>query len=248
MKLSHFQFVISFQNDRNILLNNGHRLTATSTLVEGTIHPTNIPEGSPPEAPRAIIRGKEVLINIASNRFEIISISPTPIQNNPEEFISYNINKLENIINSLLSENIIYLWSGLVIKIDYPVPGKNTGIKNCEPIFDKLVNIQRNNFPLSTFQLQFGFTKNNKNISYMISGYEERSYQFKEPIKIPAGESINIDLNLAKLDESGISVIFDINNKNLLIKNPLIDFKDISKESLYYINRIGIDLNIKDLI
>lgn len=249
MNVTSFQIIIEFELDQQIILSRGPQLKEIQEILNGRLTILNTPPFAPPPVPRALIKSADTLLTISLNRFEI---SMTPLQhimNNYESCVKFVKSRMESIIKILRIEDLKYKSLGAISNIQYPSVKQDVpGIRIMEPIFDRLINIPRNERDLASFQLLIGFMENNLFINYNISGYEFRNVQI---IATPTHDQkfIAIDATKYPIAESGIEVKIDINNKKRKDnKAPLEDVNLILDESVNKYYSLGKVLNLEDFL
>lgn len=249
MKISQIRFVTNFKLDEEILLSCGPSLQKVQKSLNGKLITLNVPKSAPPETPRAIIKSSDTLLNICLNRFDIITRPPAHIIKSYKSSGNFARTRMESILNILYSETLGYEWEGIITIIEYP---ENTtglaAIKIVTPIFDKLVNVSRDDRDLASFQLQFGFAEDSFFKNFTLNGYENRDINLKinVPIEMPR---IRIDVEKYPISESGLQITIDINNKPQKIKeNPIEDFNTLLVENFITFDNLEEKLNLEGIL
>jgi hypothetical protein len=231
MKYVQIQAAINFQLENDILLSVGNNIKKMQKDIKVNVQILNSPKAAPPEAPRIVIFSPNAIINICLNRYDIIINIPNHIDKLLTSVLDYAKNVISEFIPYLTHENFKYTWTGIVVNSEAAFPQKNSkSIELLTPYFDKLININRNDRKLSSFQLQYGFEENEFYKNFNISGYDK--FNFEIPGNLIANEPIRIDLQNTDILESGIQIIIDINNKTM--KNNA----GIEKDFITLINQI----------
>jgi hypothetical protein len=249
MKVVSFQIVIEFELDEQIILSLGPQLKELQEILNGRLTILNTPPFAPPPLPRALIKGADTLLTISLDRFEIRTTPLQHIMHNYESCVKFVKSRIESIFKILRIEDLKYKSLGAISNIQYPSDKHDIPvIKALEPIFDRLINIPRNERDLASFGFLFGFMENDLFINYNISGYELRNIQI---IATPQHEQkiITIDATKYPVMESGIEVKIDINNKRRKDnKAPIEDVNLILDESVNKHHSLGKELNLEDFL
>jgi hypothetical protein len=248
MKIVQIHAAINFKIEPDILLSVGNNIKKLQKEVKVNVQILNVPKASPPETPRIVIFSPNAIINICLSRYDIIVKIPKQIEDNIDSSLDYAKNVITKFIPFLIHENFQYLWTGIVINSEKAFDIKNSkSIELMTPFYDKLINIDRNNMKLSSFQLQFGFEENNLYKNYTISGYDKINIAI--PGNIIGESSITIDLQKAKISESGLQVIVDVNNRtNINVLGIDQDFINLLHEVSNTYKLLPNTLNIEGLI
>lgn len=246
MKFVQIQAAINFKLEQDILLSVGNNIKKLQKEVKVNVQILNVPKAAPPEAPRIVIFSPNAIINICLNRYDIIVRIPNQIENNIDSALDYAKNVISKFIPFLIHDNFQYLWTGIVINSEKSFDVKNSkSIELINPYFDKLINIERKNRKLSSFQLQFGFEEDELNKNFTISGYDKINLEISGNI---IREGLTIDLQKAKIAESGLQVIVDVNNNNKSVSSIDKDFINLLKEISNTYSILPKTLNIEGLL
>lgn len=249
MRIAQTHTVIEYKLADNLVLLIGGALKEYQKNTNAQVRFLNIPQNMPPDAPRIMISSQNSIINISLTRFEIIAKIPDHIMNNSESTIEFSRKNIQEILSMLWVPELKYNWLGLVSTLEYPLgSGNNKSIELAIPFFDKLINIDRKDRSLGTFEMRFGFNEGNFFKNYNISCFETRDIKIDSE-KFPAWQNIiNIE-DVSQIKNSGLRVIFDINNKpKENRKDPITDLDELIIDFKKTINLIPVELNIKDLI
>lgn len=249
MKVTSFQIIIEFELDQQIILSLGPQLKELQKILNGRLTILNTPPFAPPPAPRALIKSADTLLTISLDRFEISTTPLQHIMNNYESCVKFVKSRIESINNILRIEDLKYKSLGAISNIQYPSAIQDIpAIEIMKPIFDRLLNIQRNERDLASFQLLFGFMENNLCINYNISGYEMRNIQINATPQHDQ-KFITIDTTNIPLSESGIGVKIDINNtRRKDNKSPFEDANLILNESVNQYHSLAQVLNLEGFL
>jgi hypothetical protein len=215
MQVNSFQIIIEFELDQQIVFSLGQQLKELQKALNGKLSILNTPRMAAPPTPRALIKSADTILTISLDRLEITTTPLQHIMNNYESCVKFFKSRIESILKILRIEDLNYKSLGVISDIQFPYNEENiSGIKVIEPIFDRLINIQRKERDLASFQLLFGFMEKNFYTNYIISGYEIKNIQI--PSSPPQNNVgfVAIDTKSIPISESGIGIKIDINNKN----------------------------------
>ena len=245
MKVRQIQIVSVFKIDNSIILSIGPSLKQLKNKLGGQIVPINNPDNSPPPLPRIVLQLKDTLLQIGLDRFDISLKPPLHISEDLSESFKFAKQRAGSIISEFIS-HVSYKWSGIITTFSFPEQPlvSKSGIETVRPIFDRIININRNNRELVSFQLQFGFKDDDFNINYNISGFEERNISISPPIH----GFLEVELNKFPVNNCGIQVILDINNKLGDNINPLEDIDRLFDKQSNLFSSISTDLNLKGIL
>jgi hypothetical protein len=248
MKISQVQIAIIFTLDKDVVFTVADSLKRLQRQYNGNIQMlNNIPDATPPNAPRIIFNCPNFVLNISLMRFDIFINPPEHICAESEKVFTYLKSLVKSINDSFVVNTVKYEWSGLVLTIEVPKSTqKNTrAIQFFDPIFDKLINIKRDGRDLASFSLQFGVLDDPYFINYSIAGYEKLNIPIQNLIQAQPGvKTIN-----PEIVESGITVTLDINNQPEKNKKTFND--DITSILLKASEKFGSvseDTGLKDFI
>lgn len=247
VKIETAHIAVVFKSDSSIVFTLGDAIKKMQKELNAQVQMLNTPSGARPEAPRIIVATNSFIVNIGLNRFDIILNIPNHINGLFDKVLGFCYQSIENISELLVDGYVEYVWTGIILNIHYPFSIKNKrSIELITPVFDRLLNLERKDRSLATFNLQYGYRDENYYINYTIAGYESFS------IQIPTNKSegiIEIGITPDKIDEVGTEVKIDINNKPQEVKTNFIsDFSrilDFMKPSL---DRVLSETNLKGVI
>ncbi len=250
MKVNSLQIVSEFTIDDNILLSCGPKLQEIESLLEGKIVKITIPESVPPEVSRVLVQGKDTIVGLSYNRLDITIQPPSHVVDHFDKCLDFAYSRIEQIYSILKNEINSYIWSGVVATISYPVEPTVESTKAIKPVFDKILTLDRKNREMTALNLQFGFRDSGYNLIYIIIGYENRKINFPDPNKQPKATPAGVAINPKDhaLIESGIRIVFDVNNKNSENKKALDEIgkiMDFQKERFVTLTE---DINLKGII
>lgn len=249
MRIPQTNVVIEYELVEDMLLTIGGNLKEFQKKTNSKVQILNIPQIIPPDAPRIVISTQNALINISLTRFEIISKIPKHIMDNYQSTINFTKNIVLEVFNSIWDTELHYSWAGLVVTIEYSLHSDgNTALELSKSFYDKLININRMNKDLASFQLRVGFKEESFFKNFNISCFETRNISF-DPNKIPPWKKVIDVEEYSEITDTGLRLIIDINNKpgNKSESFPT-DFEIIINEFVRSFNTLTQDLNIKDLI
>lgn len=248
MKIIQLQASINFKLEKDILLSVGNNIQKMQKDIKVNVQILNSPKAAPPEAPRIVIFSPNAIINICLNKYDIIIKIPKQIENSISSSLDYAKNVISVLIPFLVHDNLQYLWTGIILFTEKAFDKKNVkSIELITPYFEKLINIDRKSRKLSSFQLQFGFEENDLYKNFTISGYDKINVEI--PKNIIGDGSITIELQKAKISESGLQIIVDVNNKTM--KNIVgieKDFINLIQEIEHTYNVLPNSLNMEGLL
>jgi len=206
--------VANFTFREELLLESGSLILELGKRLGCSLTRLNIPESSPPDVPRLILRAPDTVISWALTRIDVNIQPPSHIRENIEAALEFASRKFQPIIETLNKTKVTYEWAGIIIGVTYAcgTTGKRA-IDILEPLFDRLVNIARKNRPLSTFQLMLGFVEDGVNVNYGLEGYDTFGGDVAIPLINPTEQKfILIDPMKYPILESGIQFRVDINH------------------------------------
>lgn len=249
MNITNIQIVTAFELDSTILLTCGASLKKLSEKLKWQFLQINTPDDAPPSLPRIVLRQEDSILNVALERFQITMIPPSHISHDIQQSIDYVRQKSTDVLSELLDVMPPYLWTGIIIGIEYPLETDGTEplSKSLSPMFDKLINIDRNSKDLSSLELQFGFQDSEYYIIYKLQGYERRKISF--PIDLEQGQSMVINADQFPRESYGYEIIVDINNKPAAEKHePMTDLNLLFDKHIDVISSIKTDLNLEEVL
>lgn len=225
MKVERIQIVLEYKLDNLIVMTLGPRIKTFQEEFKVRIQELNIPQGSPPNAPRIMLSREDYIVNIGLNRADLFLTIPSQINNDFNQLLAYSYDLVEKLYTLLFEDAVEYEWVGVVTNILIPNTDikKRKAVKILEPVFDDLININRKGRKLASFNLQYGFEENDFYKNYTINGYESININVP-PIPVN-GKTQQIQLKVTddNIDESGISINIDINNRNSKVKHGFMN-------------------------
>ena len=248
MKIARQEIVISFEIDPSIVLSCGTAIQNMQKKVGGQILSINAPDDAPPSMPRIMLRLKDTIFNLCLDRIQFTVVPPSQVTDEVEKSSKFTLQRISPLLTEILPSIPKYFWAGVITEVEYPEsPLKSKSANDATtPIFDKLININRNNKALSTFQLQYGVNDDLNFTTYTISGFEGRKVELKPPQK--PGFLI-LDPPEYPLTECGIRVLLDINNRpSKQNEYPLKDIEAILSKTNSLVANIAEDLNLQGVI
>jgi hypothetical protein len=249
MRIPQTNTVIEFEFAENLLLLIGGALKDFQNKNNAKVQFLNVPQNIPPDAPRIIISSRNAIINISLTRFEIISKIPSHIIDDVAATLLFTKKNVEDTVDQLWAPELKYSWLGLVTSIDYPKNSSDkTALQLAIPFFDKLINVDRKNRELGSFEVKFGFKEGNYNKNYKISCFETRDIKI-DPTKLSSLQKV-IDLEeFSAITNAGLRIIFDINNKKSELNNTFkTDFEGLLLELESSLKYVTAELNLEDLL
>jgi hypothetical protein len=217
MRISQAQIAIIFTHDKDIVFTIADSLKKLQARYKGNIQMlNNIPDFTPPNAPRIVFTCPNFALNVALMRFDIFINPPEHICSDSENVLAYLQSLISSIDELLIVNRVKYEWSGLVLTVEIPKSTKSNirAIQFLNPVFDQLTNIKRNGKELASFSFQYGILEDSYFVNYTINGYEKLDIPVQNLIQIPPDlKAINPEIS-----ESGIAITLDINNQPLKVK------------------------------
>jgi len=210
MKISRIQIVAIIKLDKRIVLTCGEGLKKLEKELNGKLQLINIPDGVPPDAPRAMIKSVDTLINLGLNRIDIFVTPPHHIISDIKSSLNFVKSRAEKVLTILNADKLGYEWSGCIVLCDYPKQDEKTGLKSVTPVYDSLIKIDRNNCDLSSFQLNFGFIEEAISRNFAVRGYETKQILISS---LKGQQPFAINLSEYPSQEVGIQIVIDLNNK-----------------------------------
>ena len=247
MRIEKILIATVFKIDKDIILSWGRNLKKLQEHLKGKLIQLNIPELTPPEAPRVMIKSESSIINISLNRLELITKPPNHIYNDIIQSLKFSLNQNDiifEIIKDVLND---YQWTGVVCHLNYPNKKTKNANEAAELVYDKITTINRKNLNLSSFQLGFGFNENEFFKNYNIQGYENRKINI--PFDMAKNKTVSFDTNTFPIDECGVQFILDYNNKPKPSKfNPQEDILTIISEIKNDFKKLPEQFNLKEVL
>jgi hypothetical protein len=241
--------VTVYSIDESIVLSCGPSLKQLNNNLNGRVININVPDNSPPNLPRIILKADDILLKVCLDRLETTMLLPSHIRNDMKSVTQF-AKERSNLINSLLLDCIPkYEWCGIITEVDFPEEPLNSksGAESITPFFDKIINISRKEKDLCSLELQFGFIEDGYNIIYKISGYEERKVEVNFPVKTRFQA---IEFADFPLEKCGTKVIIDVNNKPTRKSNddPIDDINSMLNKQISLSETLIDDLNMGGII
>jgi hypothetical protein len=249
MRIPQINTVIEFELTENVILIIAGALRKYQEVNNAKVQILNVPHSVPPDAPRIVLITQNALIRISLTRFEINSKIPNHIINNFDSAVIFTKSIIKNVIETLMVPELKYTWLGVVNILEYSVVDHGgTALKVSEKFFDKLINIDRNNKDLASFEIKFGFNEGCFFRNYSISGFETRDIKLEFLNGIKGIQVVDLEKS-GRIIDKGLRIVLDINNKpgNKSL-NALSDLDTIFEEVNSKYRNLFVDLNIKDMI
>lgn len=248
MKIANLQVVTSFEIDASIVLSCGPVLKALEAKISGRIVNLNVPDQAPPTLARIILQSPAGVLGIALNQFHFTLVPQPSMATDFRSVVEFGQNTTIKILNDLIGVMPPYRWTGIIAALQFPEESKSSqsAAEAATPAFDRLVQIDTKNRPLSSFQLQFGVKEDGFFSTYTISGFETRQLKITPD---PTKRHLEIDASTLPLTECGIGVTVDINNKAASnIQDPISDIKSIFQRVVEKGTNLAKDLNLDGVI
>jgi len=248
VKIVRFEIVTAFELDESIVLSCGPSLKRLQNRLGGRLLTINAPDDAPPQLPRVILKLTDTILNLALDRFQITTIPPSHVAGDITNAITFASQRASTITSELLTVISEYHWLGVIMEVNFPeVPLiSKSAAEAAVQVFDKLIRIDRKNRPLASFQLQFGLSDDEYFITYMVGSYEGRKIELNLPAKVGY---FAIEPSEYPLNECGIKILLDINNKPSTKKlNPKNDLNAILNRQSIAFGSLIADLNLEGII
>jgi len=248
LRIAQFQIVVVFDVDESIVLSCGPHLKELKKNLGGRLLHINVPDGAPPPLPRAVLKSKDTILKLGLDRFDITSVPPSHITDDMAKAAHFARERSTSIISMLEPAMPDYKWSGIISVVEYPEEPvvSNSGLEIATPIFDRLLNVDRKERELGSFQLQFGFQEDHYFINYTLDTFEQRKIEV--PLSAQEG-FIAIDVKDYPLTACGAKLTIDINNKVKRSKeSPVTDINMILEKQLEVFENVLSDLNLEGVI
>jgi hypothetical protein len=246
MNVMNVQVAIIFELDNQIVFTLGERLKQAQRSYNAQLQLLNVPSGALPEAPRLLFLAPTFSVHIGLNRMDIFISIPDQVKFSIDSCLDYCYTTSLVFAELLFRDVLKYDWCGVITTLNYPDKDKlQPFLKTVEKIMPYIIKIDSKGRDIASFNLQIGFKEPPffKNIT--LNGYEQIQ------IQIPVDGNImpqQIKMNEAAVEESGISILVDINNSPQEPKGSFADDfsrviqknKDSSKSILDELNLGGI--------
>jgi hypothetical protein len=210
MNVMSVQAAIIFELDNQIVFTLGEWLKQAQKSYNAQLQLLNVPSGAPPEAPRLLFSAPTFSAHIGLNRMDIFISIPDQVKSSIDSCLDYCYKTSIVFAQLLFSDALKYDWCGIITTLNYPNRDKpQPSLKNVEKIMPYITKIDSKGRDIASFNLHIGFKEPPffKNIT--LNGYEQIQ------IQIPAdGNAMlrQININEAAVEESGVSILVDINN------------------------------------
>lgn len=248
MKVATVQLVSTFQEDRQAVLSSGQRMLELAKDLKARVQTLNVPEIAPPEVPRVMLQRNDLVVALSFSRLDITAQPPTHVAEDFSSALTYAEKLAFPFIEEFVEKQRSYSWTGIVISLEYPMPQQGIpGVTRCEPVFDRLLTVNRENRQLGAFQLQFGFQELGIYSGVTVQGYDVREVEIG---KLP-GVSIISSTNIqdAKITTSGVEIILDVNNKRADSRgSPTSDIRMLVSKHLDFFSSMPKMLNIEGVL
>lgn len=248
MIINRIEIVTSFELDESIILTCGSSLKHLQTKLGGKVVSINIPGGAPPSLPRVVLTLEDTILNIGLDRFHITTRPPSHIARDFVSAVQFAKQRTGSISKDLFECMPTYKWSGVIIELEFPEdPLTSKSYSEASiPLFNRLIQIDRRDRELSSFQLNYGIKEECYFITYTIKTYEERNITID-----PTSQSkIHIlDASKFSLSGCGIQVAVDVNNKpEGTNKNALEDIELIFQKHKEVFDKLSDELNLRGIL
>lgn len=248
MRIDSIQVAIVFKRQDDILYLLGQEIVSFQKRFQSQKQLTNLPESSPPEIPRLAILAPNFVVNISLNRIDIIATIPPNVSTDYKMSLNYMYKIVEDVQDILINGKIEYQWMGIVVNTEFTRKSiTNNPLVAVEPVYDAILNVNRNKRSLASFNLQFGFSEAPFFINYFVGGYEKANLIFNNPIA--PGTVIDISKGKKEIFDTGISINVDVNNRlQATEKNMERDFTSLIRKCEALLETVIIDLGLQSVL
>lgn len=249
MKVVSFQIVVIFEIDESIVLSCGTALKELQKKLGGRILSINAPDDAPPPLPRAVLKAKDTILKVALDRFDITTAPPSHVAEEIERALQFARQRFEPFVKHLETAMPKYEWAGVVSELEFPDQSKlcKSGSEAAAPVFDRLVNIDRKNRELGSFELKFGMRHDEHFVNYSITGFESR----KVALPVPSQKRgfFSVDISDYPLIDCGVKISLDVNNRPASTKvGPIEDVDQILEKHLILTRSLISNLNLEGVL
>jgi hypothetical protein len=246
VRISKIEVVTVFELDEAILFSCGPALKDAQKAVGGRLLSINTPEDAQPSLPRAVMRMKDAVFNVALDRFQFVTVPPSHTSASVSESIDFAKHRVLGLLDILSGVMPIYQWTGVIIELEYPKTERSkSAIEAISPTAARLLNIPNVTEGLVSFNVTYGRQDNGFYINYFLGGYERRKIE----IRNPKPGFISLDQNEFAMEECGIGVTLDINNRVATERvGPKSDLEKIFVVQASRIESLSDDLNLVDIL
>jgi len=248
VKIARQQIVIVFEIDKLIVLTCGMAIKNAQKELGGQVLTTNVPDDAPPSMPRIILKLEDTVMSLGLDRIQLSTIPPSHVSGDLKKASEYTLKRAAPFFSELLPNISKYIWAGVITELRFyesPMKSKSAN-EMVAPLFDKLLNIDREKKELASFQIQYGFKEDQYFKNYTISGFEDRKIELNMP---PKGESVVVDLNEHPLTGCGVMVLLDTNNKpNRHNDDPIRDVESLLEKQELLTPNLVQDISLEEVL
>ena len=248
MRIERLEFVSAFEKDETILLTAGREIKRLQTELESAVIQLNVPGGAPPELPRIVIQAKGFVLNICQNRFQFLLSPPDHISGSYAETREYLSEIVRPRLKSLFLCGVDYLWSGLIQTVNFPADLEQapTAMDAVTPAIRQLVRLDWPAETLASFSLKVGRSNEGFYHTFQVSGYATRLLEIEVS---PGQNTIEVGPDQGSLEETGIQVVVDVNNRpSSGTGDPLGDFDGVGAEHMKTFEEMPRVLGLTEII
>jgi len=207
-----------------------------------------LPRMHHPPLPRIILKLDDSVFKLAIDRISISINPPSHVKSNINKSSKFALRRTVSIVEKLLEFIPQYKWCGIITELEFPSKPESykLAIEAITPVSDRLININRSDKELASFQLQYGIKENSFFTNYSISGYESRDIKL-----IPKNKKgfVSFDSHNFTVLECGIRIIMDINNKpGGATEDPIKDIENILNKTNELSGSLVTDLNLEGIL
>lgn len=248
MRIERIDIVGGFQADSSAPLRLGPLLSSIADGNETQVSPLAVAGVAPPNIPRFMVGLGQNVLQVALDRVQLTISPPDHIRASVQEVVSYTQAEISRNLSPLLSESWMKSpWAGVVFSIAIPIEG-STATEAAAKAASAITNLKWPSDGLKTFQLQIGREKDGYFHTFTIVGYEQRTAKIEMPVE-KGMNVINLDDTNSILQEGGLGITIDINNKP---QSPRADHRqgidDVVKRAVEAIDTLIPDLHLGGVV
>ncbi len=209
MRISSVHVTVEFDLNQQAPLVCGSTFVSLKDELRGHLVQPSVPSTAPPDVPRMLLQTQEFNLGLGWSRIFLTATVPSHIDQDWTQVSEFVLNRAEKLIPMLLNHGLRYRWCGIVSSVDIKMgDGPIDFERAVSPISDKVINFPRQNRTLANFGFQFGVHE-----GAVFKGWNVSFYESKNFVVANQGPTASIDLNSMPVNESGILVQIDTNNR-----------------------------------
>jgi hypothetical protein len=247
MNVMNVQVAIVFELDTQIVFTLGERLKQAQRSYNARLQLLNVPPEAPPEAPRLLFLTPAFNVNIGLNRMDMFIFVPDQVKSNIDACLDYCYKTTVVFVQMLFRETLQYSWCGVITTLNYPDKDNlRPSLKAVEKVLPYITKIDTHGRDIASFNFQIGFQEPPYFKNITLHGYD----QIKIQVAVDGTPKIQqIKPEDSDIEESGISILVDINNIPQKPKGVFIDdFSDVVEKNKGSAKSILAELNLGGII